>query len=225
MTPLIEELIKCSFNKYCFVKYIFDGDNFELEIPFLYKNNFLISKNYIEGFDFITKKNTRLILKNIKGFICAENKSQYKDIKNKINTIKYKKTLLKKLKNTYNISYTYDDKYILYNPSIDSIFMLPFNIKNIDLLNSNQNLNLYTNIYKKFIKKYSKCTKLKLLNIIKKFNNNKDIQIQKSNIIHKINDINKNQKFIADTPIDLIKYNWPKVLAPNPFLTIDFLKK
>jgi hypothetical protein len=219
MNILAEELESLSKEKELFVVYQ-EEENIELTIPFTGKNGINKNDKLIIGNNFIENKLIALEKNKIIGinwYTSDQEKSlnTYKSIINK------KIELYDNLINNLNHHYDNDRKYIIYSDSIESLFMIPFNVKSINDLESSENIEMRITQFKSAIN----LSVIKAKEIVdeeaKEYidGNNlgtlEEIQAIKEIIDESVDSIDYTD---VRTPKELILNCWPVILTPNPFI-------
>jgi len=219
MKTLIEELVTTHKNNEVFVSYN-EEDDIVLSLPFCGKDYLQVTDTTITGKNFI--ENTEIILekKKILGISWFE-ESQTKYLNRTKEIILKKISLFKNATENLKNLYTHDKKFVLYTDFKNSLFMIPFNIKDIKQLDSSSNMFVNREHFKKAIGLSVVKAKEIVDQEAKEYIDNNDLgTLEEIKAIKEIIDDSVNCIDLSNinTPKELVLNCWPVILTPNPFV-------
>lgn len=219
MNFIAEELEKISKNLDVFVLYK-EEPNVELTIPFSGKNGINFNNNLIIGENFIENNLIALEKDKIVGINWYSKEQEGLLERDKL-IINKKIELYNNLITNLKHKYSYDKKFVIYDPSNISLAKVPFNVKSLDDLKKEDNFEHYLEIFKYAIN----------LSVIKakEIVDDEAKEYMDSNDSSTLDEIKAIKEIIDEsvacidytdikTPEELILNCWPVILTPNPFI-------
>jgi hypothetical protein len=219
MSSIADILLEKSSRGEIFVIYQEEPD-LELHIPFTTKNGVNTNNTLIIGENFIEKTLISIEKNKIIGIEWFDDTQT--DYLNQQKDIVYKKiemynNLINNLKYTYN----YDKKYVIYDSSRISLSKVPFNIKTIKELTSNEDIEMRKDQFKLAINRSVIKAKEIVDEEAKEYIDANDLStLEEIKAIKEIIDESVDCIDYTDvkTPEELILKCWPVILTPNPFI-------
>lgn len=219
MNTILDNLFADCVKGEIFIKYQ-EEPFIELLYPFSGQTKLLITDNTITGENFIEKNEIILEKEKILSYH-SFNSSQQESLALHKSIINKKIEFFDSLTSKLTTPYTHDRKFIIYNELITSIFMIPFNIKNINDLDSKENLEQNKEFFKQAVIVAANKAKEVVEEEAKEYidNNNLDT-LEEIAAIKEIIDESVQNLYLdeAQTPRELILNCWPVILTPNPFV-------